>query len=183
MVKLHSVVKVITILTIASTIVGCGFRQRGSYQIPDYLKVVCIEPNDPYEFLQRELRYQLAKSNIKVVDKPTPEAAILKISEPIVNKQILARGSSGQVQRFSLSMSTQYILSTQDQKYSTESRAIIRSREVSITNDKLLPNENAEQIIRKELLTETINELLRQFSRPLHKASELDSPKVDNNPC
>jgi len=177
------VIKITTIIGLIVSSAGCGFKQRGSFQIPSYLTAVYIYPNDPYEFLQRELRQQLLKNKITIVNQPTAESATLEVSAPIFNKQILARGPSGQVQRFRLSMSTNYKIITKDKQHSTENRSIVRSREVSITNDHLLSNENSEQIIRKELLTETVNELLRQFTRPLHKAAVLDSSSADKNPC
>jgi len=175
--------KITVIVTLMLSITGCGFKQRGAITVTEQLRVVYISPSDPYEFLQRELRFYMAKNNIKVVDYPTAESATLELSTPSVNKQILARGPSGQVQRFTLSMNTEYKITTKNNDYTTGPRSIARSREVSITNDKLLSNENAEQIIRKELLTETVNELLRQFTRPLHKAAVLDSSTVTDNPC
>ena len=183
MLNCRSLIKIISVVTLLLTVIGCGaFKQRGSLVIPDYLTTVYLTPDDPYEPLQRRLRYTLQKKQVRIINYPSDGVTNIYVSKPIIGRDVLASGPSGQVQRFRLTISTNFRLEIKSEP--KIERTITRSREVSINNDKLLANESAEQIIRNELLTEIVNELLRQFTtRPLDKASVLDSSTADNSPC
>lgn len=173
---------IVAILLLA--LAGCGFKLRGDLNIPNYLQIVYITPNDPYEDFQRELRYRLKKHNVLVVNQAGPDTTVLEISKPEISQQLLAESTSGQGQRLKLIYSIKYKLLTKDKNNVREQRSITRSRELSKTNNMLLSDENEEQIIKKELLLETVNELLRQLSsRPLDKESVLDSSTSDGSPC
>ena len=55
---------------VLSTIIlyGCGFHLRGSYAIPEALKIVHISPYQPYDPLQRALRQMLASNGVQIVE-------------------------------------------------------------------------------------------------------------------
>lgn len=176
----------LSVLTICLfTLVGCfGFKLRGSYSFPTYLRTVYITPNDPYETFQRELRYRLKRNNIKVLCQATDQITTLEVTKPEIKEEVLAYNSSGQVQRSRLVYSVTYQLITKGKDGFKEKRTITRTRELSKTGNMLLTNESEEQIVRKELLNETINELLRQLtSRPTNNAPVEDTTTTDDNPC
>jgi LPS-assembly lipoprotein len=176
--------KIVTISALFLVLIGCGFKLRGSFDIPDYLQIVYITPNDPYEAFQRELRYRLAKNKVSVVSQAAPEVTVLEVSKPEVSEQVLADNSSGQPQRYNLIYTIRYKLTTKNKEHNREQRSITRTRALSRTNDKLLSNKNEEQLVQKELMVETVNELLRQLTtRPANNGSELDSSTSDDNPC
>ncbi len=167
------------------TLFGCGgFKLRGAITIPSYLQTIYISPNDPYETMQSELRTRLKRYNVKIIDHPNSGAATLEISTPEFNEQILAYSSSMQPQRSKLIYSIKYKLSTPNAEFNRNLTTITRSREMSKSNNQLLTNETEEQIVKKELLTETINELLRQITNPPSKSAvSADSLTNDDNPC
>jgi len=166
-------------------LLGCGgFKLRGSYTFPDYLKTVYISPNDPYETFQRELRYRLIKNDVKIVSTPTPEVTVIEVSRPEIQENILAYNASGQGQRYNLAYSIRYKVLAKDPQNSRPQHTITRTRELTRTNDQLLMSKNEEQLVQKELMTETVTELLRQLTtRPLDNGSLLDSSTSDGNPC
>lgn len=177
--------KYFTVAAMLLLAAGCGgFHLRGSLTIPEYLKTVYISPNDPYETMQRELRTRLKRYHVKIIDRANSEVTTLEVSAPEFSEQILAYSSSGQVQRSKLIYSIKYKLTTINPEFSRGLTTITRSRELSKSNNQLLTNETEEQIVKKELLTETINELLRQItSRPPKVSNEPDSSAGNNNPC
>ena len=180
-----SVSKFFTVAIILLGVCSCnGFRLRGSFTIPSYLKTVYITPNDPYETLQRELRTRLKYYDVRIVEQPSPQVTTLHVTAPEFSEQILAYGSSLQVQRSKLTYTIRYELTTTEPEFNRSLTTISRSREFSKSNNQLLTNETEEQIVKKELLTEIINELLRQItSRPPKISVEHDSSTNDGNPC
>ena len=175
--------KIITVIILGLSLSGCnGFKLRGNLTIPDYLNTISIIPNDQYDPFQRELRYRLTKHKVKILTTPIAKTTVLYVSKPEVSSQVLAYSSSDQVQRYRLIYTVNYKLSI----HGTEpiQRSINRSREISQTNNLLLTNESEERLIQKELLGESVTELLRQITtRPRNKEPIADSSTNDHNPC
>lgn len=176
--------RITVIVILALSVFGC-FKLRGSLVIPDYLRVICIVPNDPYEPFQRELRYRLAKNKVQVLSSPKPGVTVLELAKPEIGAQALAYSSSDQVQRYTLNYTVNYNLITAGTEQIRAKSSITRSREISQTNNLLLTNESEERLVQKELLAETVTELLRQITtvRPHNKESVADSSTNVDNPC
>ncbi len=151
---------------------GCGgFKMRGALDIPPHLRTVYITPYEPYEPLQRALRTQLLEHKVRIVDHPQDNAATLALNRATSSEEVLAVGSSGEVQRYRLTLSTGFSLRAESLQLQ---RSITRTRELNRSNNMLLSNEGEAQIVRRELLNEAVSEILRQITaRPRNK---------DNNP-
>jgi LPS-assembly lipoprotein len=184
---MHKRAKFTAVFSIFAAIVltGCaGFKLRGCLTIPHFLKTVYITPCEPYHPFQREIRYRLKGADVQVVDHPGPNITTLELDKPEFNEQILAYSSSGPVQRSWVTYSVKYRLITKDGSDIDVTRTVSRRREISKSINAQLTNEIEEQIVRKELLNETVNELLRQITSPrlLYKSMP-DSSTIDDSPC
>ena len=120
--------RLLIVLTCILTFSGCcGFKMRGSLAFPDYLKVIYIPTNDPYEPLQRELRYRLQQNNIKIIACPQKNVTTLEVWGPDVSEEVIAFGSSGQVQRYRLTMTIRYrVITPKGIENLNETRSITR---------------------------------------------------------
>lgn len=178
--------KKIIILTICFlTLIGCGFKLRGSLVIPNYLRTVYITPYQPYEPLQSELRARLKNNHVKIIRHNDPKVTCLEISKPSIDEQVLAYGSSGEVQRYRLSLTVSYTLITRGQKPIHLQRTITKSRELNRSNNMLLSNEGEEQVVKNELLREAVGEILRQITSQNQDSYNQASSSLttDDNPC
>lgn len=164
------------IIIVCLSLIGCnGFKLRGSLVIPTYLRTVYISPYEPYEPLQSILRARLKGNNVKIVNYADPNVTTLEVSRATMKQQVLAYGSSGEVQRYNLTLTVTYTLIAKGDNVQRINRTITRSRELNRSNNMLLSNEGEEQIVKRELLNEAVSEILRQItSRPQHN---------DDNPC
>src|SRR5690349_2294218 len=133
----------------------CGFKMRGDLEIPNYLKTVYITPNAPYDPLQSAVRARLKQYNVKIVAQPSPKTTTLELSKVTSGTEALAEGSSGEIQRYKVSVNVSYTLNVPENKYKTR-RTITRSRELNRSINMLLSNEGEEQIVKKELLNEAV---------------------------
>lgn len=157
--------KTTILLIICVNLAGCcGFKMRGKLDVPPYLRTVCVTPYEPYEPLQRAVREQLIANKVKIVANPTGNIAVLQLSKPTTSEQVLAVGSSGEVQRYQLSLSVSYTLTRKDANNTNLQRSITRTRELNRSNNMLLSNEGESQIVQRELLNEAVYEILRQIT-------------------
>lgn len=158
----------------------CGFKLRGIYTIPEYLRCIYITPDDPYEPFQREARWLLAKHHVCIVCEPKPGLPTLELGRPNISEQTLAVGNDGQVQRYQIKLEVTYRLITPDVKYT---RTIVRSRELSRNNNQLLSNETEKQTVHRELLEEAAQELIKRLASGPPHTVQSDAAETDNNPC
>lgn len=148
---------------------------------PDYLQTIYITPNEPNEPFQRELRSRLYKHCIQILCEHHKNVTTLILNHPTVSEQVIASGPSDQVQRYKLIYSITYTLILPEVKYT---RTITRSRELSRTTNQLLSNSSEQQKVLQELISESVNELLRQITAgPPHTMPCTDALPADNNPC
>lgn len=162
--------KIGILLLISTLLAGCsseGFKLRGALDIPPHLQTVYITPNEPYEPLQKAIRTKLAAHKVKILNCPQENVTTLILDKPVSTEEVLAVGSSGEVQRYRLSLSTAFALQNKNVHLQ---RSITRTRELNRSNNMLLSNEGEAQIVKKELLNEAVAEILRQITaRPQHK--------------
>ncbi len=161
--------KIAVLIFICANLTGCGgFKMRGALDIPPYLRTVYISPYEPYEPLQRAVRTQLIAHGVKILNAPQANVTVLSLIKPTSNDDVLAVGSSGEVQRYKLSISTGYSLNVPNNLQLQ--RSITRTRELNRSNNMLLSNEGEAQIVKRELLNEAVSEILRQITaRPQRK--------------
>lgn len=168
--------KKLSIVYLTLILVGCnGFKLRGSLVIPEYLRTVYVYPYDQYEPLQSLLLARLKSYNVKIVTYASDEVTRLNLSRPVFKQQVLAYGSSGEIQRYNITLTVTYTLSIKGENAQQTNRTITRSRELNRSNNMLLSNEGEEQTVKSELLNEAVNEILRQITAQAHNNN--------SNPC
>lgn len=159
----------------------CGFKLRGSYTIPKYLKRVHLSPYEPYEELQRELITILDKHKVVIVCDSDAKVTTINLSRPTVSEDSLAIGPDSQVTRYKYTVSVTYSLSTTDASYS---KVVVRSRELTRSNSQMLSNQSELQKVHKELIREIAMEIMRQITnKSPYSISYTSDTTADTNPC
>ena len=149
-------------------LVGCGFHLRGSIALPAHLQRICLQPDEPYDPLQQQLRRTLRLNNIAINSTPDQQTAILTLTAADATESMTGFNSNGQPQRYRISISFQYQLAYNDtviRPFTT----IQASREITLApgqifGQELLSNENEKRIVKEELLQEAIAQLMRQLA-------------------
>lgn len=153
----------IAVLIICVFVIGCnGFKLRAAQKLPSNLQTICIVPYEPYEPLQRTLRAHLLAQKVQITRDHSPGIPVLHLNKASTSEEILAVGSSGEVQRYKLSMNASYSLNLNSS--GNLQHTVVRSRELNRSNNMLLSNEGEEQIVKRELLNEVAYEILRQIT-------------------
>lgn len=159
----------------------CGFKLRGSYNIPKYLKCIHIRPYEPYSELQRELIKVLQKHKVIIVCNPHDKTTTLDLSQPKISEDSLAIGPDGQVTRYKYEVAVTYTLSIDDARYT---KTVVRDRELTRSNSQMLSNQSELQKIHQELIREIVMEIMRQITnKSPYNIQITNDVTVDTNPC
>ncbi len=187
-------IKKISILILALTLSGCGFKLQGKHALSPYVKNLFVAVDNSNDSFQVQLRDVLQDNGVVLVSNQffknnatKKNIAILDLNTPIVSQQIHSYDSKGQVSQYRLRSECNYKLFDADGNILRQN-TISRSRTYALSPNQLLSNSSEQQIISEELNMEIINELLRQLSADLNNTKK-NSPsnikeKNDNNhPC
>ena len=139
---------------VLSTIIlyGCGFHLRGSYAIPEALKIVHISPYQPYDPLQRALRQMLAGNGVQIVEgashDETPPST-LTIKNQNFEERPIAYGVDGRVTRTRLELRLEYAVDVQPTYHSEHTIRI--ARDYNLNPNNVLGTENEGNRLKEDL--------------------------------
>lgn len=183
--KVFCSVRLSVLCCVALVVGGCGgFHLRGRIAIPEYLRVVYITPQMPYIPLQSEVRAMLHANKVRILNHPSDGVSILELSDVSFVQQPLAFGSSGQLQRLNFLASLTYTFRVPGAQGFVKHKTIQMSRELNVSINELLSNENQSAIVKNELIKELANALLAQISSGPSDTTHNSSDSVaEDSPC
>ena len=82
---------------------GCGFHLAGTVQhLPAVMAQTCIQSEEPYGYLENQLRNAIRAQGSEVTDTCTGETAVLAIVDHSFRRRVLAVNARGQPQEYLL---------------------------------------------------------------------------------
>ena len=167
---------VITLIFL-TTLTGCGFHLRGSFEIPACYQVLKICPNQPLEPFQRHLRKALIANCVQIVDPNCPPAcptadlqtanttniATLNLLSQDFSETIVAYGTDGQPNRSILRLKIAYQLKTPNCP-ETPINFIQVERELALKPNAVLGTDNEREYLISELYLDAVTQFIRQLS-------------------
>jgi LPS-assembly lipoprotein len=131
---------------------GCGFHLRGSYPIPEALKIVHISPYQPYDPFQRALRQMLAGNGVQIVDSASGDAippSTLTIKNQQFEERPIAYGVDGRVTRTRLALRLEYAVDIQPAYHDEHTIRVARDYNPNPSN--VLGTENEGNRLKEDL--------------------------------
>ena len=168
---INEIQKFCGVFLVVMVVAGCGFQLRGNYTFPTALQQLYISPADPFAPLQKDIRRSLRRSGIAVLEQPQEHVAILTLTEPTFNEQVLATAANISTQRVLLTISFQYQVNLNN-KILRPMTNIQLSREFSRAPNAPLSGGNERRLVQKELLQEGVNQLMHQLAAIKVQASK-----------
>lgn len=142
---------------------GCGFKLRGSTQLPFDTLYASFPPNSPTgaEF-RRLLRVQGAT---RLVDRPADAQARLDILEERREKEIVGFSSSGRPREYQLRLILRYrLLEARSGTELGPMGEIILRREITTTDTQVVAKEQEEALLYREMQGDMVQQLLRRLA-------------------
>jgi len=161
----------IAIALLALALAGCGFRLRGTADVP--FEALYLPSAGSGIGLDLK-RYILAGTRARVVDDPKQADAILEFSGESRDKQILSLTGTGAVREFQLRYRVGFRVHDGKGGDYVPQSAIQLTRDITFNDTLVLAKEAEEQLLFRDMQTDMVQQIMRRLA-----AAQKPKPRVE----
>ena len=144
-----------------ASVAGCGFRIRGTAEVPfDTLYL----PGATSGIALDLKRYIQAGTNARVVDDPAKADAIMQFTEEARQKEVLSLTGTGKVREFQLRYRVGFRVHDGKGIDFVPQSLIQLTRDVTFNDTEILAKEQEEQILFRDMQTDMVQQILRRLA-------------------
>lgn len=144
----------------ATLLTACGFRPRGSVQLPFSSLYVQAPANTP---LGQELRRALRASDVRLEETQAQAAATLTVLSEIRERHILSLGGTGRVRELQLRYRLAYQVTAAKTGVVSPPSEILLTRDLSYSDEDVLGKESEEAMLYKDMQSDAVQQLMRRL--------------------
>jgi LPS-assembly lipoprotein len=159
------------VVLVALMLAGCGFRLRGTADVPFAALYV---PNADTGIALTLKRYIQAGTRARVVDDPKQADAILVFSAESREKQILSLTGTGAVREFQLRYRIGFRVHDGKGVDYVPQSAIQLTRDITFNDTDVLAKEAEEQLLFRDMQADMVEQIMRRLA-----AAQKPKPRVD----
>jgi len=148
-------------VALALALAGCGFRLRGSAELPFETLYIPQSTSGIGLDLKRNIE---AGTSAKVVADPRKAQAILQVDQEGRGKQILSLTGAGRVREFQLTYTVAFRVHDGKGGEYVPSNTIQLTREITFADTQILAKEYEEQLLFRDMQVEAVQQILRRLS-------------------
>jgi LPS-assembly lipoprotein len=143
------------------TLAGCGFRLRGTADVPFQSLYV---PNSDSGIALDLKRNVQAGTQAKVVDDAKQAEAILAFSEEVREKNILSLSSQGRVREFQLRYRVAFRVHDGKGGEFVPQTSIALTRDITFNDTDVLAKEAEEQLLFRDMQSDMVQQIMRRLA-------------------
>ena len=144
---------------------GCGFKPRAEIELPPALKTVRFENLDEFSPLRRNLGAALERAGATVVDTIDPAAGVIRIPVASMATEPLTISDAARVQEYVVRYTVELEVLDPAGAVILERAPIVLERDYSYDQTQALGAAAEEELLRKELEREMVQQILRRIER------------------
>ena len=148
-------------MVLALLLEGCGFRLRGTAEVP--FESVYI-PNATAGIALDLKRNILAGTKARVVDDPKEAEAVMQFTEETRQKEILSLTSAGRVREFLLRYRVGFRVHDSKGADFVPQNTIALTRDVTFNDAEILAKEQEEQLLFRDMQTDMVQQIMRRMA-------------------
>ncbi len=142
---------------------SCGFALRGEAALPAALQRATLEVADPFSPLARDLEAALERAGFEKVALGTAGVARIVIPVNEASVDVLTVGESARVQEFVVRYRIELQVSGADGSVLLARTPLLLEREFSFDETQALGAQSEQDLIRRELQREMVQQVLRRL--------------------
>jgi LPS-assembly lipoprotein len=150
-----------TLVLLLLVLAGCGFRLRGTAEVPFQSLYV---PGATSGIALDLKRYIQAGTNARVVDDAAKADAIMQFTEEGRLKEVLSLTGTGKVREFQLRYRVGFRVHDGKGTDFVPQSVIQLTRDVTFNDAEILAKEQEEQILFRDMQTDMVQQILRRLA-------------------
>ncbi|MFO0519535.1 MAG: LPS assembly lipoprotein LptE [bacterium] len=159
----------LAVLAFAGAAAGCGFKLRGSANIP--FETMVVQGADNTAFAVELKRSILANRNVRIVDDPKQAQAILQIAGITQERRILSLSGAGRVREFQLVYRVSYRVHDGKGREFIPPGEVVLRRDITFNDSQVLAKEQEEILLVRDMQNDAVQQLMRRLSAARLSAS------------
>ena len=149
------------VVALLLTLAACGFRLRGSAEVPFETLFLPGATGGIALDLKRNIQ---VGTNAKVVDDPGKAEAVLQFTEETRQKEVLSLTGTGKVREFQLRYRVGFrVHDGKGGEYIPQS-TIQLTRDVTFNDTEILAKEQEEQLLFRDMQSDMVQQILRRLA-------------------
>ena len=145
----------------ALLLAGCGFRLRGTAEVPFETLYVPSATSGIALDLKRNIQ---AGTKARVVDDPSKADAVLQFTEETRQKEILSLTGTGRVREFQLRYRVAFRVHDGKGAEYVPPSTIQLTRDVTFNDAEILAKEQEEQLLFRDMQIDMVQQILRRLA-------------------
>jgi LPS-assembly lipoprotein len=158
-------------LVLALLLAGCGFRLRGTAEVPFESVYVPGATSGIALDLKRNIQ---AGTKARVVDDPKAADAVLQFTEETRQKEILSLTGTGRVREFQLRYRVGFRVHDGKGTEFVPPSTIQLTRDVTFNDTEILAKEQEEQLLFRDMQSDMVQQIMRRLA-----AAKRPQPRVE----
>ena len=163
----YTVVALILCTGVMALFAGCGFRLRGSIDLPSELTEVAIQGTRPNGELGIALRNGLSRVGGQVVDSVRNARSVLVITQDSSERRVLSVDSIGQANEYELAYTLGFRLDDPDGTNRVVQQSISLRRQYRYDPTQTLAKADEEVRLLREMREDAVRQMLRRLKAGL----------------
>ena len=141
---------------------GCGFELRKEPEL--HFKTVALTGFVPNSQLAAELRRQLTRSGVQVLEDLGRAEVVIEAQRDQREKVVVVSTSAGQVREYELRLHLDYLLRRPDGELLLPKVELMLTREMTFTETQALAKEQEEASLYRSMQSDVVHQVLRRLS-------------------
>lgn len=166
-----TLIKIIVFLLISTLLQSCGFRLRGTSELPDTIEYAVIDGVAQYSEVGLAIKQQLVSSGAKVITKADVDTLHFLVLKNNFSKRVLSVDSSGRANEYELTY--EYSMRVLD----STGRLLVAERAVNLNRNYIYDLNNAlaksdeEASIKVQMISLAVRQSMRRIGIKLKQLS------------
>jgi len=168
--NLHTIGRVLILLGLIIAVSACGFRLRGSVEVPDVLQQTHITGIAEFSVLNQELKRVLQRAGSEVMSQPGNAKSIISISGEKFRRRVLSVDATGRASEFELYYQYNFKITNTDGEVIVKNQKISLTRDYKFDPDNVLAKDAEESLIRTDMIKFSVRQMMRRIDSQLKSA-------------
>ncbi|MFA7095250.1 MAG: LPS assembly lipoprotein LptE [Gammaproteobacteria bacterium] len=142
---------------------GCGFRLRGSAELPATIDTLSIQAGNPYSELVANLRRALQSGGLSIVDDPKEADAVLRIRGESTGRRVQSISAGGKVREYELQYTVSFNATDREGRETVAPQTITLTRDYIFDETAVLGTGEEEALLYRDMRQQAVAQILRRL--------------------